>query len=160
MERHPGENSLDLTPVSPQTAAEWDQYFDLRWRVLRAPWQQPRGSERDEREADSQHLMIPGADSRPLAVGRLHFNSPDEGQVRFMAVEPEAQGRGLGGVILKELERRARVMGAKGIVLNARQDVERFYNKHGFVTVGAAPTLFGVLKHVRMRKDLSEAASH
>jgi predicted GNAT family N-acyltransferase len=159
MEQRPGETSPALTPVSPQTAAEWEQYFDLRWRVLRAPWRQPRGSEKDELETHSQHLMIPGANSRPLAIGRLHFNSPDESQVRFMAVEPEAQGRGLGGVILNELERYARVMGAKAIVLNARQDVEGFYKKHGFITVGAAPTLFDVVKHVRMRKDLSATAS-
>ncbi|HEX4665683.1 MAG TPA: GNAT family N-acetyltransferase [Chthoniobacterales bacterium] len=149
------ENAEAAVPVSPQSAAEWDSYFDLRWRVLREPWRQPRGSERDDREADSHHVMIAGSDSRPLAIGRLHFNSPDEAQVRFMAVEPEAQGRGLGGVILNELERRARAAGAKAIVLNAREDAERFYRKHGFVTVGAAPTLFDVLKHVRMRKDLA-----
>jgi predicted GNAT family N-acyltransferase len=148
-----------LDPVSPQTSAEWEQYFDLRWRVLRAPWQQPRGSEKDDREADSQHLMIPGPNFRPFAIGRLHFNSPDEAQVRFMAVEPEAQGRGLGGVILKELERRARLAGAKAIVLNARENARRFYSKYGFVVVGPAPTMFDAVRHVRMRKELENVVS-
>jgi predicted GNAT family N-acyltransferase len=147
-------NAAAAVTVSPQSTAEWDAYFDLRWRVLRAPWQQPRGSEKDDREADSQHLVIPGPDSRPLAIGRLHFNSPEEAQVRFMAVEPEVQGRGLGGVILKEFERRARAAGAKSIVLNARDDAQRFYAKHGFVVVGPAPTIFDAVRHVRMRKDL------
>ena len=93
-----------LPPVSPQSEAEWDNYFDLRWRVLRAPWHQPRGSEKDGREAESEHLMIVGQDSSPVAVGRLHFNTPAEAQVRFMAVEPGLQGHGLGGAILQELE--------------------------------------------------------
>ena len=98
--------------------------------------------------------MIAGKDSRPLAIGRLHFNTPDEAQVRFMAVDPSAQGRGLGGKILRECERRARVGGAKSIVLNAREDAQRFYLKHGFTAVGPAPTIFNAVKHLRMRKDL------
>src|SRR5450432_2016385 len=87
-------------PRAPGNAAEWEAYFDLRWRVLRAHWNQPRGSEKDDRESDSEHLMIPDADGQPLAVGRLHFNTLTEAQVRFMAVSPEVQGRGLGSSIL------------------------------------------------------------
>ena len=142
------------SPCSPETPAEWEDYYDLRWRVLRAPWDQPRGSEKDDREDDSEHLMIVGADSRPLAVGRLHFNTPAEAQVRFMAVDPQARGRGLGSLILQECERRARVEGANSIVLNARDDVQGFYVRHGFVVVGPGETIFSAVKHVRMRKDL------
>jgi len=140
---------------SPQAPREWDEYFDLRWRILRAPWNQPRGSEKDDREELSEHLMILDRDSRPLAVGRLHFNRPDEAQVRYMAVEPEMQGRGLGGQLLETFEERARAAGATSIVLNAREDAQRFYQRHGFITVGPAPTIFDAVNHVRMRKDLA-----
>ena len=139
---------------SPQNPAEWQDYFDLRWRVLRAPWDQPRGSEKDDREADSKHLMIVGPGSRAIAVGRLHFNSPTEAQVRFMAVDPQSRGRGLGSLILREFEDRARAAGATSIVLNARDDAQRFYRKHGFAVVGPAPTIFSAVKHVLMRKEL------
>ena len=149
--------NVTSSPRSPQTAAEWEDYFDLRWRVLRAPWDQPRGSEKDNREDDSEHLMIASPDSRPLAVGRLHFNTPAEAQVRFMAVDPQSQGRGLGSLILREFENRARTAGATSIVLNARDDAQRFYRKHGFVLVGPAETIFSAVKHVRMRKDLSQS---
>jgi predicted GNAT family N-acyltransferase len=98
--------------------------------------------------------MILGPDSRLLAVGRLHLNTPTEAQVRFMAVDPETRGRGLGGLILQECERRARVAGATSIVLNARDDAQGFYAHHGFVVVGPAETIFSVVKHVRMRKAL------
>ena len=145
-----------MSPVSPQSEAEWEDYFDLRWRVLRAPWQQPRGSEKDDRETESEHLMIVGKNSRPLAIGRLHFNTPEEAQIRFMAVDPAAQGRGLGGAILQECERRARAAGATSIVLNARDDAQRFYQKHGFTVIGSAPTIFAAVKHVRMRKELQQ----
>ena len=152
--RMAAEDDSLLSPISPQSAAEWDDYFDLRWRVLRAPWQQPRGSEKDDHETSSEHLMIVGKDSRPLAVGRLHFNSPDEAHVRFMAVDPGAQGRGCGSAILLEFERRARAAGATSIVLNARDEAQRFYQKRGFTVVGPAPTIFDAIKHVRMRKEL------
>jgi ribosomal protein S18 acetylase RimI-like enzyme len=163
------ENHLSLFPVaiycsmaahdvpkvlSPLSEGEWEDYFDLRWRVLRAPWQQPRGSERDDLESGSEHLMIVGKDSRPLAIGRLHFNSPGEAQIRFMAVDPMAQGRGMGSAILQECERRARAAGAASIVLNAREDAQRFYQKHGFAVTEPAPTIFDTVKHVRMRKEL------
>ena len=146
------------SPFSPRSTADWDNYFGLRWRILRAPWQQPLGSEKDDREADAEHFMIIGDDGRPLAVGRLHFNTPTEAQVRFMAVDSEAQGHGLGSIILQECERKARSAGATSIVLNAREEVQGFYEKHGFAVVGPAPTLFDAVKHVRMRKQLSQAA--
>jgi len=126
----------------------------LRWRVLRAPWHQPRGSEQDDREAESIHLMIPNAAGEPLAIGRLHLNSPTEAQVRFMAVAPHAQGRGLGSTILQELERRARQAGAASIVLNARDIALGFYERHGYTVEGPADKLFDAVPHVRMRKNL------
>ena len=148
------ETSPSEKPVSPRAEADWEKYFDLRWRVLRAPWGQQRGSEKDEREADSRHFMIIGPGEEALAVGRLHFNSRDEAQVRFMAVTPEMRGRGLGSAILRACEDAARTAGAGSIVLNAREDVVPFYARHGFVSIGPAETLFGVVRHVRMRKDL------
>ncbi len=75
-----------------------------------------------------------------------------------MAVEPRAQGQGLGCRILQELENRARNAGASSIVLNAREDAQRFYQKYGFITTGPAPTIFDAVKHVRMRKDLTDQA--
>ena len=146
--------NVTKAPRSPRTTDEWENYFDLRWRVLRAPWNQPRGSEKDDRETDSEHFMIVGPDSSALAVGRLHFNTPAEAQVRFMAVDPQAQGHGLGSLVLRECECRARAAGATSIILNARDDVQEFYVRHGFVVVGPGETMFSAIKHVRMRKEL------
>ena len=42
--RKPDEFAL----AEPRTTQEWESYFDLRWRVLREPWGQARGSERDD----------------------------------------------------------------------------------------------------------------
>jgi ribosomal protein S18 acetylase RimI-like enzyme len=149
------QNHPKLALAEPRSEIDWERYFDLRWRVLRAPWQQPKGSEQDNREADSVHLMLCDASRMPLAVGRLHLNSPDEAQIRFMAVDPKATRRGLGTIVLLALEARAAKMGAHCIVLNAREQAIPFYRKHGYVVTGDAETMFGNVSHVRMTKRMS-----
>ena len=29
--------------TAPQSSEDWQAYYKLRWQVLRAPWDQPRG---------------------------------------------------------------------------------------------------------------------
>ena len=129
-------------------------YFDLRWRVLREPWNQPRGSERDNLDATAFHLVIRTPEGKPVAIGRLHVNSPAEAQVRFMAVDPVWQNRGLGARILRGLEDEARACRVECIVLNAREDASEFYLAHGYQVEGPGETLFGKVRHVRMLKNL------
>jgi GNAT superfamily N-acetyltransferase len=145
-------DALQLRP--PASPAEWDQYYDLRWRVLRAPWGQPRGHERDELEASSTHLALWDQSGTPVAVGRLHLNSPAEAQVRFMAVHPDWERQGLGSQILRALEAQARKVGAAIMVLNSRDAAQPFYRRHGYEATGEAGTLFGTVLHVRMSKAL------
>jgi ribosomal protein S18 acetylase RimI-like enzyme len=140
--------------IVPKSSADLDRYFDLRWRVLRAPWDQPRGSERDERESESIHMMIRSEAGEALAVGRLHLNSPVEAQVRFMAVDSDARNHQLGSTLLRALEARARDAGAKRLVLNARSTAVRFYENHGYQIEAPAERLFAEVEHWRMSKDL------
>jgi len=146
---------FELALVEPRSDIDWERYFDLRWRVLRAPWQQPKGSEQDDREADSVHLMLCDASRMPLAVGRVHLNTPLQAQVRFMAVDSTATRQGLGTILLAALESRATQIGARSIVLNAREQAIPFYRKHGYVVTGEAPVMFGSVLHVRMAKELT-----
>ena len=75
----------------PKTKEEFEQYYDLRWKILRQPWNQPRGSEKDEKENESIHIMLIHND-KVIGCGRGHFNSPTEAQIRYMAVEEGFQG--------------------------------------------------------------------
>lgn len=138
---------------SPVTPEDFEKYYDLRWRILRKPWSQPRGSEKDELEAGSIHVLVKDGD-RVVGIGRGHFNTPQEGQVRYMAVEEGCQGKGIGGLVLGELEQRLKEGCATYVVLNSRDTAIPFYEKHGYHVIGDAPTMFGVIQHVKMRKDL------
>ena len=139
---------------APATAEEFTRYYAFRHRLLRGPWGQPPGSERDEQEEQATHLMVTAADGNVIGVGRVHFNNPEEAQIRFMAVDEDCRGQGIGRRILVALEEQARAAGARRIVLNARKPAERFYAKQGYRTLGEAHTLFGRIAHVRMAKDL------
>ena len=98
---------------SPTSPDEWDAYFDLRWRILRQPWGQPRGSECDSPDDSVFHPFLLDSARKPLACRRLQFNSPDEAQVRFMAVDGNARGPGYGSRILERLEVEAARRGAQ-----------------------------------------------
>ena len=138
---------------SPQTRDEFFRYYDLRWRILREPWNQPKGSEQDELEGQAIHIIAIDGD-KIVGCGRAHFNTEDEAQIRYMAVENEWQGKGVGKLILDELERRVLEKGAKKIVLHARENVVRFYEKNGYNIIKESHTLFGEIKHFLMTKNL------
>lgn len=143
---------------SPQTDAEWQAYYQLRWQVLRAPWQQPPGSERDELEGESIHLMLMAENGDIAAVGRLHKVDVHTAQVRYMAVADAWQGQGAGARILQGLEQHAVAMGVNTVVLNARESALHFYTRQGYQQQATAPTQFGIL-HFRMQKSLVLAGS-
>ncbi|HKJ10352.1 MAG TPA: GNAT family N-acetyltransferase [Gammaproteobacteria bacterium] len=141
----------------PADAIELERYYELRWRLLRAPWDQPRGSERDGREDGAFHLMACTPADEAVAVGRLHFNDASQAQVRYMAVEPHFRGQGIGALLLRELEAQARRKGAGQVVLDARETAVGFYERCGYRATRPAHTLFGSIRHWHMEKPLSGA---
>ena len=140
--------------IEPSTADEYQRYYELRWKILRAPWNQPRGSEQDELEQTSHHLMVVENDHDVIAVGRLHFNNIREAQFRYMAVETAQQRRGAGTLLLQALESKAAELGAARIVLEAREHALRFYHKQGYQAEGPGHVLFNIIPHVKMSKAL------
>lgn len=139
--------------VCPETNEEFEKYYDLRWRILRKPWGQPKGSEMDELEKKSFHIMVLEGD-RVVGVGRGHFNTSSQYQIRYMAVDEDWRLKGVGTMILGRLLEHAAKDGARQIVLNAREDSVKFYAKRGFKIVKKAHTLFGCIKHFKMIKEL------
>lgn len=145
---------MQIFIIEPGTKDQLRDYYDLRWRVLRQPHGQPIGSEKDDLEEISIHLMAYYEGRIPAAAGRAHFNSAEEAQIRFMAVDPRYRNLGIGSSLLAGLEKRVQVRGARYIVLNSRESAIAFYEKNGYIQAGNAGTLYGYLKHVRMEKDL------
>ncbi len=149
-----GGNSVKI--IEPTTSEEFKKYYNLRYEVLRKPWGQPPGSERDEREETSIHRMIiDNKTGNALAVGRLQFNSEVEAQIRYMAVVDNLQGKGLGSQIILALEDVARLKGIQRIILSARENALQFYKSNGYEIVKKTHLLFGEIQHWLMEKELS-----
>jgi ribosomal protein S18 acetylase RimI-like enzyme len=143
---------------SPETDTEFEAYYDLRWRVLRQPWGQSPGSERDELDDDATHVAGYDEVKGLVCVGRLHAVETGVGQVRYMAVEEPLRGRGLGQAVLNELERLAKRQGMSVIVLDAREAAVGFYRRNGYEAVDEGHVLFGEVRHSKMRKRLDGSA--
>ena len=138
----------------PQSKADCERYYDLRWRILRAPWQQPRGSERDAYEENAIHAMALNEDGRIVGVARLHQINRATAQLRYMAVEEQWQQSGIGNALLGDLETHAREHGVRLIRLNARENSVAFYRKRGYQVTGPGHLLYGEIQHQKMQKKL------
>jgi len=143
-----------LALIEPSSYEQLRQYYDLRWRILRAPWKQPRGTEKDRREDESYHVMVVDSEQTVIGVGRLHLNTPQQAQIRYMAVETRQQRQGTGKMILHALEKKAREWGASEIIFDARANIAGFYKRYGYVTLGQGHTLFGSVHHYKMSKRI------
>ena len=69
---------------SPGSQNDYEAYYELRWRILRKPWNQPKGSERDDLEEQSYHVMATNEHEHVIGCGRLHFISENHAQIRYM----------------------------------------------------------------------------
>lgn len=136
---------------APQTEREWADYFELRWRVLRAPWNKPRGSERDELEQLSTHFAAFAGDQL-IGVIRLHAVDKETGQMRYLAVLPRFQNRGIGAALLTEVESACLAAGLHRLIMNARNPQVPWYLKKGYRWVEPAHTLYGRIPHSRLEK--------
>lgn len=136
---------------TPDKDIEWDDYYDLRYRVLREPLGQPIGSERNEGDSTGVHFAL--FDEHVLkAIARLDVSGEKIAQVRFVAVESKEQGKGLGKVIMQAVEDHSKARGDVKMILHARDYAVEFYKNLGYSLIEPSHKLFGVLQHYLMEK--------
>lgn len=140
----------------PVTEQELKDYYHFRWEMLRKPLHQPEGSEKDAYDAYSHHQMVVDDQRRPVAVGRLYINADNEASIRFLAVAPGFQGKGLGKLIAMTLESVARQEGVKRVVCSAREEAIEFFAKLGFSNQGEITIpLTTPIRHFMMSKPVA-----
>ncbi len=139
---------------SPENSAEWLAYYDLRYRVLRAPWGQVKGCEQSPDEAKHQHFAFFDEQAKILGVGRLDLIDHQTAQIRFMAVDQDVQNNGIGKNLMLHMELAAKANGVQEIILHAREIALAFYDKLGYQLVEKSHLLFGEIQHFLMRKKL------
>ena len=107
-------------------------------------------------DAQAGHTLVVEEDGTLIATGTLLGTN-----VRRMFVDPAAQGRGLGNMLLSSLEEHARTLGLTTLDLSASLPAHRFYLNRGYNTDSEeAPPLPGgeLLHYYAMSKALAADA--
>ena len=138
---------------SPVNKDEWERYLLFRWEMLRKPLGMSMDSLADSIEEESFHLMGIDEEGNVIASGRVHFNTSDEAQIRYMAVDDNFKRQGIGSEIVTELEKYALSKKAVTITLNARENAISFYLSLGYSEVCPYQSDTGI-PHKTMKKDL------
>lgn len=133
---------------------EIEAIIDLRDKILRKPWDQPRETATDALEEQSINAFIEDENGNVVACGRLQENENKIGQIRFMAVDDSQQGKGLGKKIVEFLELKGKELGLKTIELQARENAVEFYKSNGYSIKEKSFLLWGLIQHYLMTKDL------
>jgi N-acetylglutamate synthase-like GNAT family acetyltransferase len=130
-----------------------DHIIDLRYLILRKPWDKPKETATDEFELNSVNAYIMET-GKVIACGRLQDNGSGIGQIRYMAVDANYQGKGLGKLIVNKLEEEAKQINLQTIELQARENAVEFYKSQGYVVKGTSFKLWDIIQHYLMTKDL------
>ncbi len=139
---------------TPLSKKEWEDYYDLRYRILREPLGKERGSERNEGDDNGTHFAL-YQHKVLIAVARLDRVDKTTCQARFVAVESKLQGLGYGRKIMTALENEALGLGFQKLILHARDYALPFYEKLGYTLIGPSYKLFDVLQHFEMFRILA-----
>jgi len=138
------------TPITPK---EWDNYYALRYKILRKPLNQPLGSERNDGDLSGKHFGLYENDLL-RAIGRLDEVDTRTAQVRFVAVDDQIQGKGFGKMLMLHIEENAQKSGKSKMILHARDYAVKFYERIGYRVIEKSHKLYGTLQHFLMEKRL------
>lgn len=130
-----------------------DKIINLRYDILRKPWDKPKNTATDELEEQSINAYIE-YQGNVIACGRLQNNGNGIGQIRYMAVDNNFQGKGLGKLILNKLEKEAKAIGIDTIELQARENAVMFYKVNGYTVKETSFKLWDIIQHYLMTKSI------
>ncbi len=139
----------------PVTSADFKAYYALRYKVLREPWGHAKGTEKDDYEPISEHFMAVNEKGAVVGVVKLYEKSAGVGYISHLAVSAEHQHKGIGHLLLKTIEQRARARSFKLIGTMARVTATVYFERFGFRIAGVPTPHIGTTHLVWMEKALS-----
>jgi len=137
----------------PQTPDEIELMYEVRWNILFKPLDLPRGSEKDDRDAEANHFIAISNDEI-IGAGRFIKIKEKIGLIDNLTVAKKYQRKGIGSNLIESMHITARNQGLRLIVLNARKDTEKFFQNHGYEIMEEGPILHGKIKQFKMKKSL------
>jgi N-acetylglutamate synthase-like GNAT family acetyltransferase len=140
---------------TPKTREEFKNYYALRYRVLREPWGQPKGTEKDDFEPISQHFMaIDDQTGELVGVVKLFEKESGVGWFSHLAVVESKQHQGIGKFLIETVENAAREQGYKVLGCMARLNTTDYFKRFGYKVTGLPSHYFGSTQVIWMEKKL------
>ena len=109
----------------------------LRYEVFVREQDVPIDLERDGLDAGAEHVVV-YVGERCVGTGRMipKANEPGTIKMQRIAVADAWRGRGVGRVVMAELEAKARDLGFRRLLLASQQEAVGFYQRLGYRRFG------------------------
>jgi len=137
------EDAPALTDILHRSKGSWG-YDENTMATFRENW---RISEATIRSLD---MTVAEKGGRPIAFSGLTAQDGDTLLVDFLFVAPEAQGQGVGALLLGRAEDRARWQNLSRLFLESDAHAGDFYEKHGFRTLSKRSSTMAMGKDILM----------
>jgi predicted GNAT family N-acyltransferase len=129
----------------------WNDALFVRRSVFVEEQNVPVEEEIDQFENESVHFVVYDQ-NKPIAAGRFR-TIEGIGKIERICVLPAYRHRGIGKLIMEEIEQFAREQGIQKAKLNAQTHAQPFYEKLGYETISDVFLDAGI-PHVAMVKQL------
>lgn len=131
---------------------QYHQTVQLRYEILRKPLKLEFTEQQLQKEKDDIHIAAYD-DGHLLGCCILTQIDNETVRLRQMAVQKNKQQMGIGATLMRYAQNVAADKGYKVMMMHARKDVVRFYEKLGFTITGEEFTEV-TLPHFRMEKRM------
>jgi predicted N-acetyltransferase YhbS len=139
----------------PATNEDFKEYYALRYEVLRKPWGQAKGTEKDDYEPISEHLMaVDDQTQKIVGVVKLCEKVPGVGWLSHLAVDLKHQNKGIGTLLVRTIEQAATKKGYTVIGCWSRLNTTLYFERFGYQIVGLPTNYFGTIQVAWMEKTL------
>ena len=125
--------------------------FHVREEVFVKEQNVPAEEEIDELENESEHIVVYDG-AKPVGAGRWRMKD-GYGKLERICVLKSHRSSGVGGIIMKALEKAAADGGASGFILNAQTQAVPLYKKRGYRVLSEKEFLDAGIHHLQMIKD-------
>lgn len=140
---------------APESKDDFKTYYALRYQVLREPWGQPKGTEKDDFEPISRHFMAVDEETgNVLGVVKWFEKESGTGQFSHLAVARDFQRQGIGHLLLEKVEKEAQAQGYSVLGAMSRLTSTAYFERHGYHITGLPTNYFGTIQVVWMEKRL------
>lgn len=142
-----------FTIVRVNQPQQLEDAFYIRKKVFVEEQGVPLEDEFDQYEEVATHLIVYD-NEKPIGTGRIR-SVESFAKLERICILPSYRKRGIGKMIIKELEKISREKGYVKVKLHAQVQAQGFYEKLGYTCISEKPFLEDGIYHVVMVKNLT-----